>query len=59
MLRNRTLPARRAALTMTVTAGFCMAKGSREGEWVGLAEEKSGPGARAGRAVYHLRLSRS
>src|SRR5574344_459054 len=39
MLRNSTLPARRAALTMTVTAGFCMAIGSRKGE---RAEDSGG-----------------
>src|SRR5690606_17895008 len=32
MCRNNTLPAARAALTMRVTAGFCMAKRPRSGE---------------------------
>ncbi|KAG1412606.1 hypothetical protein G6F57_023874 [Rhizopus arrhizus] len=46
MLRNRTVPARRAALTMTATAGFCMA-------WApGKAEEMDWRGKRAGPAQW-------
>src|SRR5690606_9261428 len=55
MLRSRTLPPARAALTMTLTAGCCIADGS--GRRRGSGMERTVPAPKAGRAVYHLRMN--
>src|SRR5690606_38900536 len=53
MPRRSTLPAARAALTMTLTTGFCMAErllGEVEGR---RRRQRTNPARGPGRAVYH------
>src|SRR5690606_9036558 len=61
MCRSSTLPAARAALTMRVTAGFCMANGLEGGGEKGWRGERAGrrwhDGVVAGRAVYHCPMN--
>src|SRR6478672_3801703 len=61
MLRRRTPPAERAALTMTLTTGFCMAERLVGEEGVlsrsGQRRKRANPARGPGREVYHCRMS--